>query len=107
MSRQNLEGGHARGLIFDEMKFANVTVTLAGNLTLTKKSSVMQYLDPGGSGRDITLPAEADSDGLAFFIVNTADNAEDLTVKDDTPATVGVIGQNEIGILLCDGTTWK
>ena len=107
MSRQNLEGGRARGLIQDEVILGNVTVTLAGTLVLTAKSRALQFLDPGGSGRTVTLPAEADSDGLSFTIVNTADNAEDLTIKDDAAVTVGIIGQNEVGILLCDGTTWK
>ena len=107
MSGGNWESGNLRNFVMEQMRYQTLTETLSGNKTLVVKHPGMLYLDPGGSGRNITLPAEADSNGLMYIIVNTADNAEDLTVKDDAAATVGVIGQNEIGLLFCDGTTWK
>jgi len=64
-------------------------------------------LDPGGAARNVKLPAEATSAGAFLFIVNTADNAEVLTVQDDTPATVGTPTQSEGIMLWCDGTTWR
>lgn len=82
------------------------TETLAGNATLTTASARYQRLDPGGAGRDVTLPAEADSKGLAFLILNTADAAEDLTVKDDGASTVVTISQNEAALVVCNGTSW-
>lgn len=105
--RENLEGGYAEGLIFRRLLMAPETKTLAGNLTLVVKSMPVQYLDPGGASRTITLPAEASSEGLVFLIVNTANNAEDLTVQSDAPATVTIVGQNEMALLVCDGTTWR
>lgn len=107
MSGANLQDGSMKSVVMEEVRYANQTTTLSGNVTLTTDSPPLQFLDPGGSGRTITLPAEADSNGLKFFIVNEADAVEDLTVQDDSPATVGIIGQNEIGILLCDGVTWR
>jgi hypothetical protein len=83
------------------------TETLSDNKTLIATSEQIQYLDPGGSARDITLPAEASSSGLEFIMFNTADADETLTVKDDTPATVGTIKQGESNRFVCDGTTWK
>jgi hypothetical protein len=81
-------------------------VTLTGALTLTDQYRQILRLDPGGSARDVNLPAEAISNGLAFEIVNTADAAENLVVKDDAGGTVVTISQNEKATVVCDGATW-
>ena len=65
-------------------------------------------IDPGGSTRVLVMPAEAGSVGVHLRITNTADGAEDLTIRnnaDDT--TVGTIAQNETGSVMCDGTAWS
>jgi hypothetical protein len=89
------------------LSFGVNTETLGAAKTLQTDDVVMHFLDPGGSGRDVTLPAEADSEGLMFVIVNTADAAENLTVEDDAASTVGVVGQSEMGIFVCNGTVWR
>jgi hypothetical protein len=84
-----------------------VTVeTLTGARVVTFADGNVLKLDPGGSGRDVTLPAEAESAGLRYMIINAASGAEDLTVKDDAAATVGTVSQNEMAEFSCDGTTW-
>ncbi len=80
--------------------------TLTGNDTLTVTSTYYQKLDPGGSARDVTLPAVADSTNLDFMIVNAADAAENLVVKNAGGSTIGTINQNEAGIFSCDGSSW-
>ena len=66
------------------------------------------HRDPGGAGRNVDLPAEASSSGLAFEIYNTADAAEDLTVRDDSGTqTIAIIGQNEGGLVRCNGSAWR
>lgn len=80
--------------------------TLTGNLVLNLSDPSMQKLDPGGSARDVTLPAEAGAEGRQFRIVNAADAAENLVVKSDAPATIGTISQNEEAIFYCDGVSW-
>jgi len=80
--------------------------TLTGSKTLVATDRVVQKLDPGGSDRDVTLPAEAGSTDLVFIIYNTADGDEDLTVKNDAPATLGTLAPEEGAIFTCDGTTW-
>jgi len=83
--------------------------TLTGHRTLTlaevQASRIMSF-DPGGAGRNLVLPAEADCAGLVLFISNTADAAEVLTIQDDTPATVCTPTQNEDAIVFCDGVKW-
>ena len=64
-------------------------------------------LDPGGASRDVTLPAEAGADGAFFVIVNAADAAEDLVVKDDGGSTVCTVNRDELCIVGCNGTAWS
>lgn len=83
--------------------------TLTGHRTLTLAEVQENHLfafDPGGSARNLVLPAEADCTGLVLFVQNTADAAEVLTIQDDTPATVCTPTQNEAAVVWCDGTSW-
>ena len=81
-------------------------VTLSGNLVLDVTYREVLRLDPDGSNRDVTLPAEADAKGRKFEIINTADGAEDLVVKDDAGTTVVTVSQNEKCTVWTDGTSW-
>lgn len=105
--RSNLEGQRADGLIFNKMRFQTNVQTLGGTFTLLADSPTVQCLDPGGSSRDVVLPAEAASEGLMFIIVNRADAAEDLTVEDDGESTVIVVPQGGMGIVVCGGGVWS
>lgn len=90
--------------------FSYATVeTLTGHRTLTAAEVAECHIwsfDPGGAGRNLVLPAEADCAGLVLFIANAADGAEVLTIQDDTPATVCTPTQNESAIVWCDGAAW-
>jgi hypothetical protein len=85
------------------------TETLTGHRTLTeaevKAASIMSF-DPGGSARNLILPAENLCAGVVLFIANKADGAEVITIQDDSPATICTPTQNESAIVWCDGTTW-
>ncbi len=81
--------------------------TLTGALTMALSDHQFLFLDPGGAGRTLTLPAEKPSKGMFYFINNTADAAEDLTVENDASSTIGVVGQTEYALFHCDGTTWR
>jgi len=80
-------------------------MTLSGNLVLTKLYRNRLKIDPAGA-RDVTLPAEASSDGLWFEIINAANAAETITVKDDGGATIIAILQNRKASVYCDGVAW-
>lgn len=83
------------------------TETLAATRVIDPDDAILQYLDPGGAGRNVDLPAEANARGQMFLIVNTADAAENLTVRNDAAGTIGVVGQNEMGMFVCNGTDWR
>jgi len=62
--------------------------------------------DPGGAARDVTLPAEAECEDVAFWLANTADNAEIITVKNDGGDAIVTPTQSEAAFIWCDGTAW-
>ena len=108
----NLSGGTAENLKMVTLDLRSATVTLGGDTALSIKSAPIQVLDPGGTHRDVTLPAEASSDGLVFIIVNAASSTENLLVKNDSGTLLntltGVSGAtaNARGQYVCDGSTW-
>lgn len=85
------------------------TETLAGDRDITV-FELDQYqafsFDPNGSARNVDLPAEAGCEGVFVVIANAADDAENITVRDDADATVATVAQSEAVLLFCDGTSW-
>ena len=72
-------------------------VTLAGNLSVTSQYRRILKLDPNGAHRDVTLSADAAQPGAYYRIVNAADAAENLVVKNAAGSTIGTVNQNEEG----------
>lgn len=105
--RSALDGSEIRNsLIGESNRFIRGSQTLGADVTIAADAPSLQFFDPGGSGRVVLLPAERA--GAFFIIVNNADAAENLTVKEDSgTTTIGVVHQNEIGMFFCDGTTWS
>lgn len=83
--------------------------TLAGHRTLTIaeiRAAQIWNFDPGGSARNLILPAVGVSAGLVLYIANKADAAEVITIQDADTATVCTPTQAECAIVWCDGVTW-
>jgi hypothetical protein len=78
--------------------------TLSGDLTLTGANAQVQFIDPGGASRNVDLPPEANS--LVYIIANTADAAEDLTIRDDAGNTLATVNQDDIAYAISDGNGW-
>lgn len=99
-----LEGpdGSALSMVAD----GHYAATLTGNLTLDYSYPNHLALDPGGSNRDVTLPAVATSEGLWYHIANKADNAENLVIKNAVGSTIATANQNEMAIVYCDAGAW-
>lgn len=107
-AHQNINGGRIENskLVNGIMGGVNVQ-TLGGTFTIDKGFPLINYLDPGGAGRTVLLPAESDSEGLILYISNQADAAEDLTVKEDSnTTTIVTISQSESAFLVCNGVIW-
>lgn len=103
--RQRLDNTPAWGMtIVSKWKLQALTLTLGGAYVINANGPPALNLDPGGAGRDVTLPAV--EEGLMFLINNAADAAEDITVKNPAAATIGTISQNEAGLAVCFGGVW-
>jgi hypothetical protein len=107
MTQVLVTGGDIHKAFHNQMKFRHHTRTLAGNLTLVVTDPTLQFVDPGGANRTITLPAEEDSEGLVFIIANRADAANEIiTVANDAAGAICTPNTDESAIVFCDGTTW-
>ncbi len=89
------------------MKMDFFTEELGGNKTITVDYPPVLILDPNNATRDVTLPAEALSKGLMFFILNDGDGSQILVIKDDASATIITLDFPDNGWVFCDGTTWR
>jgi len=84
------------------------TQTLAGTKTLVTTDNMIQWLNPDGVERIVTLPAEASSINLLFIILNTGTvAAKNLVIKNAAAATKATLGPGMMGMFSCDGTNWK
>lgn len=108
MSRRNIWDAELRNpKIFNPTTFA-AAQTLGATLTLDADMGDTLLLDPGGAGRTVLLPPEANAVNRAIRIINTADAAETLTVKEDSnTTTIGTVEQGEDASFFCDGTSWR
>lgn len=80
--------------------------TMAGHETWTEGYRQVQVVDPGGSARNVTLPAE--QHGLWYLVVNNADATEAITVKNDAGTNVVVVGEDEAAFIWCDeNAAWQ
>lgn len=81
------------------------TIILADNLALTDSDLTMQFIDPGGSDRIVTLPAEG-SQNHAFYIIHIGDDEEVITVKNDGGNVIGYVFQGYDIWFLSNGANW-
>tara|TARA_R110000851_G_C13072430_1_gene564978 strand:- start:887 stop:1258 length:372 start_codon:yes stop_codon:yes gene_type:complete len=85
--------------------YSGAVETLTGTRVIVAADSMILSMDPGGSARDVTLPAEATvaPSGQMFWIVNHANAAENLVIKDDAGNTIGTASQDESAVVYNSG----
>ncbi len=89
-----------------EQPLDSKTEMLSGSYEIFLGDPKMHILDPGGSGRNVFLPAVTGNKGLTYIIRNSADAAEVLTVKNAGGDNICTPTQNETAIVWCDGAAW-
>jgi hypothetical protein len=82
------------------------TTTATGNIVLTDSDKVIQIIDPDGSDRDVTLPAES-IDNHGYLLFNVGDGGEIITVKDDAGTEVSKLYAGGVGWFISNGVAWK
>lgn len=105
MSVNRHTGGRIMGNLEGPFRMLCARYALTANLAITDKFPVLLFIDPNGAGRNVLLPAP--DEGLTYCIVNTADAAETITLRDyiDT-LSYGTIGQNARAWVVSDGVSW-
>lgn len=105
MSANRHTGGRSMHVLEGPWRILPLVLTMTGPLTITNKFPVALVLDPGGAARNILMPAP--EEGLMFLLINTADAAETITVRNAADsATYGTVAQNARSFLYSDGVTW-
>jgi len=91
------------------ISFGTNTETLTGDKTLLFNDRRVQFLNPGGSDRDVILPSEALSDGIIFWITNTAGPAGNLLTvyASDGVTPKSYLSGAESCFVMCDGIVWR
>lgn len=78
--------------------------TMTGNLTLDATSTQVHWLDPNGSDRVVTLPAE--SNGLNYIFKHIG-SANTVTIEKDDTTDLIVLSTDNVAAFMCDGTDWE
>jgi hypothetical protein len=81
--------------------------TLTGTLALADENYLYQLIDPGGADRVVTLPELSAASNHAFFILNTADATETLTVEDADTNVIGYVTRGTMCVFMPTSTSWK
>ena len=90
-----------------DMSNGALTLTLdPGDTAGTLVTSNVLLVDPNGGAQNLLMPKEAPATGIIFYIANDADAAENINLQDDGGGGIGTIGQNEVGMVVSDGTNW-
>ena len=89
-------------------KLDSYTALLTAEIAIPATFPPVLILDPNGATQDVLLPAEADSKGLFFLVINDGAGTEILVVKEDSDTTtIATVTFPEIGIFYCDGVAWR
>lgn len=115
-TKTNVEGGRISDATWAHgLRLGNTVISGTGSgtiATLSALHSPMLNVDPNGGAGNLLLPLATlkSSKGLVFFITNTADAAEAITLQTSAGSNLSPsidIAQNESAIVWCDGAVWK
>lgn len=91
--------------VIDMADAAVVLTRVPGTPAGTELTSNVLAVDANsGATEDLTLPPEADCNGLLLLINNTG--GESIVVKNDGGSTIDTVATAEFGLFFCDGTNW-
>lgn len=105
MSVSNSENNRVSGGLLINQRILSESRTLTGNVVLTADSASVQFLNPGGSNRNVDLP---DASAYRLFTIhNSGEGAELLTVRDTLGTTLALVPQGQFATLQRIGNSWS
>lgn len=107
--RQNMTAGTVVNMfIGPQLKMMSLETAVTADYPIGQNFPPLLYLDPNGGAKDVLLPAEAGAKDQVFIVVNTADAAENIVLKDDSDTTtIATLNQGDTCMVHCDGTQWR
>lgn len=108
MSTKRADRMEADEIFVNELRLRSLTKVLAANFTVDAQMPSVLCIDPTAA-RDVTMPAVTAQgmEGKLWIIINDADAAETITVKDAAAATIVAITQNDRALIMVCGGLWK
>lgn len=108
MGRSFIEDALGRNLLVHRFRMRTGTLALGAAYVLTDGEPDILFVDPNGAARNFDMPAVSnDNVGRVWLIINTADGAEALTVRQPGGgATLVTISVNEMALVTFNGTTY-
>lgn len=103
--RTTLEDNQAFGVRHYSAKYASVNQTLVGDYTILADGPTIHVLNPGGSTRNINLPALTEYGGQLYLITNVG--PETITVRDSLGVTVTTLTDDQTGLFFSSASVWK
>lgn len=109
MSTKAADRGEFAELLAGELRLRTQVHTLTGTYVVAADSPSLLSLDPGGAARNVDMAAEeaVGMEGKIWVIVNAADAAEVITIRNDAAGTIVTLTQNECAIIFVVGGVWK
>ena len=106
---QDLVGSSVYGVTIQHgLKMASYALAMGdAGYTLLHTHPPVILADPESASEILTLPAEALSKNLVFYIVDTGTGVEAVVVNDDGGSTIVTLAPGEMAMVHCDGTTWR
>ena len=108
MNQNHKDGRFYDPLFMTGLKLQSLSIAATAEMPIDAHWPPVLLIDPNGGAKTILLPPEASSKDLVFFVQNTADAAETLTIEEDSSTTAIVaLAQGKGAMLHCDGVTWR
>ena len=84
-------------------KFSSSTKVLAGPAIITLNGSIVNFFDPNGSTRVITMPV---AEKGRFYVINNTGSSGALDVRTSTGTAITTLGPNESALMFSAESTW-
>jgi hypothetical protein len=84
-------------------RFSSSTKVLAGPATVTLNGSIVNFFDPNGATRVITMPPAQKG---RFYVLNNTGISGSLDVRTDSNVAITTLGPNESALMFSAESTW-
>lgn len=103
MSRTHNEDNSAFNQHFQSGRFSHSRRVLTANVVLTVNGSLVNFFDPNGADKDVTLPALEEG---RFYVVGNVGTANTLNVKNASGTLITACLASDTALIFASDTEW-